>query len=439
MSAEDFDAWLRDGITILKDEMNAAIASARAKLARSVNLLSDELCQRVESTLESKFGSVELAAAWEVLDSIEQGVMSLQVTLSEVSGVMEAGAPFLEKASGVLSRLCAFASDEPKLAKVCRGVLDIVDGLSRGASAVAKTCTAGAVALDHSIKSLVAAARRTLTSLHEHKLVDADDKKNVINLSKFVNGVTTSLLASLRVSNDTVQAAGNTALPDSDASEANVEELVGVSAVVQSVSTAAKLAEDIAQKAIDAAARSPADWFSQVMNVVSSCLGHLGGLISSQWAVATGVAGDKLQTLIRSATRAISEAVEDMKVAAIAQLEDVAEALVGEDQVDAIESFCGPLVAPMIALVGDAVNSRTAVSALELWRVREVAAVSILRVADAIDRVQDDVEANGNELGKISRRIKVTRDSNPSTARSHVSTRRCAVCSFIARVRRRLK
>ena len=45
---------------------------------------------------------------------------------------------------------------------------------------------------------------------------------------------------------------------------------------------------------------------------------------------------------------------------------------------------CGALVAPALELVGEAIRGYTAKGLGQLWRVREVAALSVLRVLDAL-------------------------------------------------------
>ena len=101
-----------------------------------------------------------------------------------------------------------------------------------------------------------------------------------------------------------------------------------------------------------------------------------------------------LKGLVKDASRELNDAANDMKAEAVSELETLVKDAVSEEAGGAIEEACGALACPTIQLVRRAVHSRIAAEASQAWRVREVAALAVHRVLEALRRAEqsDDIE-----------------------------------------------
>jgi hypothetical protein len=91
--------------------------------------------------------------------------------------------------------------------------------------------------------------------------------------------------------------------------------------------------------------------------------------------------------------------VAEMKVQAVSKLEALADHVGMTDTISMAQTMmdtCGALVAPTLGLVGEAMRDRAAKGTDNLWRVREVAVLKVLRVAQAL---RDDGGGGGGGGG----------------------------------------
>ncbi|KAK3264309.1 hypothetical protein CYMTET_26943 [Cymbomonas tetramitiformis] len=112
-------------------------------------------------------------------------------------------------------------------------------------------------------------------------------------------------------------------------------------------------------------------------------------------------AGEAARDVVKTARKGLENALLDVKVAAMEQLEKLAssvgeagESVLGGVADTGIGKTCGALLAPMTGLLADAVRAGAARRAAKLWQVREVAAVVIFRVLGFLrEKVRARVES----------------------------------------------